>query len=81
MRRTAAIRLLIAALLTCAIWASCNNLQAQQATVGGAPVGTDTVLGPRFVVKAVSFEALDETSWDWTGSDEVALPSACRDTL
>lgn len=27
--------------------------------------------GPRFVVKAVSFEARDQTGWDWTGWDDV----------
>lgn len=27
--------------------------------------------GPRFVVTAYSFDAADETGWDWAGSDEV----------
>lgn len=28
---------------------------------------------PRFVATAVSFKAIDETGWDWTGSDEVIV--------
>ncbi|MBA3669807.1 MAG: hypothetical protein H0W71_07065 [Sphingomonas sp.] len=30
-----------------------------------------TITVPQFVVQAISFTALDETGWDWTGSDEV----------
>jgi hypothetical protein len=66
------LRMLLTALLMCQMCVSYDNLvQAQEVTGGGAAGGADTVLGPRFVVKAVSFEALDETSWDWAGSDEV----------
>ncbi|MEO7654621.1 MAG: hypothetical protein ABIS23_02920 [Sphingomicrobium sp.] len=32
---------------------------------------TLTITLPQFVVHAVSFKAIDETGWDWTGSDEV----------
>ena len=32
---------------------------------------TLTITLPQFMVQAVSFKALDETGWDWTGSDEV----------
>lgn len=32
---------------------------------------TVTVTLPQFIVQAVSFKAIDETGWDWTGSDEV----------
>lgn len=39
--------------------------------MGGSELELIRAPGPRFVVKAVSFEARDQTGWDWTGWDDV----------
>lgn len=62
-----------AALLAAAVLAaSAAGAQPRRGNAGGV-VGVEVAPGPRFKVTAVTFEALDETGWDWTGADEVVV--------
>jgi hypothetical protein len=71
---TVAIRRFLVWLLTCfAATTYCDLVLAQQPRGPGGDVGVDVNGEPRFVVKAISFQAFDETSYDFLGSDEVVF--------
>jgi hypothetical protein len=53
--------------------ATLTTISVPQVTLGQPrrPPDTAIVTIPQFVATAINFKALDETGWDWTGSDEV----------
>ena len=59
----------LAAALLLAAWAAVPSTAQPGRGVDDGRVVTITF--PQFVVHAVSFKAVDETGWDWPGSDEV----------
>jgi hypothetical protein len=71
MRQSAGIRTFYSSLFVLLIWFYATPLLAQPA--GLPPVGPDIREGPRFVVTAISFRAVDETGWDRWGADEVVV--------
>ena len=76
MRATAAIRTLLARLLTCLAAASLSDVVRAEGRAG--EVGVNVNGEPRFVVKALNFQAFDETGFDFLGSDEVVFTFGTR---
>jgi hypothetical protein len=69
-------RTLFAGLLICLAGTAFTDLGAEPVGGPGGPggnVGVGVAQGPRFVVNVLTFKALDETGWDWTGADEVVF--------
>ena len=73
---TAAIRTLLAGLLTCLAAASLSDVVRAEGPAG--EVGVNVNGEPRFVVKALNFQAFDETGFDFLGSDEVVFTFGTR---
>ena len=65
------------ALLGALAFAESTGAQAVGGPGGpGSTVGPGVAAGPRFSLRTLTFQALDETGWDWPGADEVAFGSA-----
>ncbi|MEZ0280230.1 hypothetical protein [Methyloceanibacter sp.] len=62
------------ALLGALAFAESTGAQAVGGPGGpGSTVGPGVAAGPRFSLRTLTLQALDETGWDWPGADEVAF--------